>query len=192
MARRIEFIPEEKVAKALEVFWRKGYTGASLADLIKAMKINKSSLYNSFGDKHTLFKETLKAYGKIVEDDYAKALKAGNSALENIDSIIDQIVDISIERENTCLGIKTCFELASQEKDIKELIKAGNDQTTRLIGALIREAQAAGEIKADRDPKAMAHFIFNSFSGLRQSFIIYGDKAIINTMGSELKAYLRN
>ncbi|HMK29171.1 MAG TPA: helix-turn-helix domain-containing protein, partial [Terriglobales bacterium] len=47
---------EKAVDKALEVFWRKGYEGASLSDLTKAMGINRPSLYAAFGDKQTLFR----------------------------------------------------------------------------------------------------------------------------------------
>lgn len=49
MARDKDFIPEEKIAKALDVFWEKGYNATSMQDLVEAMQINRSSLYNSFG-----------------------------------------------------------------------------------------------------------------------------------------------
>ncbi len=191
MARSIEFIPEEKVAKAMNVFWSKGYASTSLSDLTDAMKINKSSLYNSFGDKHTLFKECLKAYGKLTEQDYASAVKKGTTALGKLDSIIDKIVEISTERANSCLGIKTSFELASDDKEINAVIRSGHDKTIGLIKSLIKEAQTDGRIKRERDAETMAHFVFNSFAGLRQSYIIYRNIKLVKRLGAELKAFLR-
>ncbi len=191
MARNIEFIPEEKVSEAMHVFWNKGYTAASLSELTAAMKINKSSLYNSFGNKHTLFKECLKAYGKLVQQDYASAIQKGSNALEKLDNIINKIVEISTERANSCLGVKTSFELASKDKEINAVIKSGNDKTIGLITSLIKEAQINGKIGSNRDAETMAHFVFNSFSGLRQSYIIYGNTKLVKKMGNELKAFLR-
>src|ERR1700738_3561065 len=48
--------------RAVEVFWRKGYEGASLSDLTKAMGINRPSLYAAFGDKESLFRKVLDRY----------------------------------------------------------------------------------------------------------------------------------
>lgn len=175
----------------MNVFWSKGYTAASLSDLTDAMKINKSSLYNSFGDKHTLFKECLKAYGKLVEQDYASAIQKGSNALAKLDNIINKIIEISTERDYSCLGIKTSFELASDDKEINTVIRSGNDKTIRLIKSLIEEAQTDGQIKTERNAETMAHFIFNSFSGLRQSYIIYKNTKLVKKMGNELKAFLR-
>ena len=48
--------------RAVDVFWRKGYEGASLSDLTKAMGINRPSLYAAFGDKEQLFRKVLDRY----------------------------------------------------------------------------------------------------------------------------------
>src|ERR1700730_17340156 len=47
---------------AMQVFWRKGYEGASLSDLTQAMGINRPSLYAAFGDKETLFRKAPERY----------------------------------------------------------------------------------------------------------------------------------
>src|SRR6202795_3561961 len=48
--------------RALQVFWRKGYEGASLSDLTKAVGVNRPSLYAAFGDKEALFRKVLGRY----------------------------------------------------------------------------------------------------------------------------------
>lgn len=191
MARNIEFVPEEKIERAMHVFWCKGYTAASLTDLTKAMQLNKSSLYNSFGDKHTLFKECLKNYSKLAEHDYGSAISKRKSAISNLDKVIDTIVRLSIERPNSCMGVKTAFELASEDKEVQALIKAGNDKTINLIKSLIEQAQSDGDIKSGRDADTMAHFVFNSFAGFRQSYILGNNGKLVRKMGNELKAFMR-
>src|SRR5947207_627592 len=54
MARHKEFDRDETLQKAMEVFWSRGYEAASIGDLVKHMGINRQSLYDTFGDKHTL------------------------------------------------------------------------------------------------------------------------------------------
>ena len=46
----------------MHVFWAKGYEGASLSDLTRAMRINRPSLYAAFGNKEQLFRKVLDRY----------------------------------------------------------------------------------------------------------------------------------
>ncbi|MFD2206465.1 TetR/AcrR family transcriptional regulator [Kiloniella antarctica] len=64
MARPREFDLDRTLEKAMNVFWNKGYEGASLNDLLEEMQIARGSLYKAFGDKRRLFIETLKYYDK--------------------------------------------------------------------------------------------------------------------------------
>jgi len=59
MARPKEFDREEVLQKALYTFWEKGYDATTLPDLLESMGVNRSSFYNTFGDKQTLFREVM-------------------------------------------------------------------------------------------------------------------------------------
>ena len=56
------FDMDKALDAALDLFWRKGYEGTSIADLTKAMGINPPSLYAAFGGKETLFHQALDRY----------------------------------------------------------------------------------------------------------------------------------
>src|ERR1700687_5700303 len=58
------FDSDKALDAAMQVFWRKGYEGASLSDLTDAMGINRPSLYAAFGDKEALFRKALDRYAK--------------------------------------------------------------------------------------------------------------------------------
>src|ERR1700688_4396612 len=62
--RPLSFDPDKALDRALDVFWRKGYEGASLSELTKAMRINRPSLYAAFGDKEKLFRKVLDHYAE--------------------------------------------------------------------------------------------------------------------------------
>ena len=70
------FCLDQALANAMPVFWAKGYEGASLADLTKAMGINPPSLYAAFGSKEGLFRAVLERYEQDRKDDLDKILAA--------------------------------------------------------------------------------------------------------------------
>ena len=64
MPKTESFDRKEVLEQAKEAFWKKGYGSTSMQDLVEATKLNRSSIYNSFGDKFNLFLECLKLYQK--------------------------------------------------------------------------------------------------------------------------------
>src|SRR2546427_6621941 len=62
LGRPRAFDPDVALERAMHVFWAKGYEGASLSDLTRAMRINRPSLYAAFGNKEHLFGKVLDRY----------------------------------------------------------------------------------------------------------------------------------
>src|SRR5271169_5266592 len=58
------FDTDPALDRALQVFWRKGYEGATLPELTKAMGVNRPSLYAAFGSKEELFRKALDRYAE--------------------------------------------------------------------------------------------------------------------------------
>jgi len=58
------FDADRALDRAVHVFWRKGYEGASLSELTRAMGINRPSLYAAFGGKEALFRKVLDRYAE--------------------------------------------------------------------------------------------------------------------------------
>src|SRR4051812_23723464 len=55
---------DEAIERAMHVFWKKGYEGASMSELTESMGINAPSLYAAFGSKEGLFRKVLACYGE--------------------------------------------------------------------------------------------------------------------------------
>src|SRR5438105_141628 len=70
------FDPDAALERAMHVFWAKGYEGASLSNLTRAMRINRPSLYAAFGNKEQLFKKVLDRYMDGPVAYFGKALAA--------------------------------------------------------------------------------------------------------------------
>ena len=74
------FDPDAALERAMHVFWAKGYEGASLSDLTRAMRINRPSLYAAFGNKEQLFRKVLDRYMNGPLAYFGKALAAREGA----------------------------------------------------------------------------------------------------------------
>src|SRR5580704_10656245 len=76
MGRPREFDTEKALDEAMEVFWRRGYEGATIAELTGAMGINPPSLYAAFGSKEGLLKAALDRYSQKRDECMAEILEA--------------------------------------------------------------------------------------------------------------------
>src|SRR5258708_21356603 len=76
LGRPRSFDPDTALDRAMHVFWAKGYEGASLSDLTRAMRINRPSLYAAFGNKEQLFRKVLDRYMDGPLAYFGKALAA--------------------------------------------------------------------------------------------------------------------
>jgi len=60
-----EFEREDAIDKAMELFWEQGYEATGVAELCDRMGVGRQSLYNTFGDKESLFVEALSRYQQV-------------------------------------------------------------------------------------------------------------------------------
>lgn len=185
MARNVEFNEEEAIQKATEVFWKKGYSGASLRDLTDAMKINSSSLYNTIGDKHELFVKCIKHYTEVRMKEFKRRAANAQSPLNAIINFINDAVTVIIDG-NSCMAIKTTFEIAGDDKNIQEILKADNDFTHNFLCSLITKARELGELTGGDDPEMLTDYLISMYTGWYESYIIHQDPIRIRKMGQYL------
>src|SRR6201991_354815 len=96
MGRPREFDADTALDQAMEVFWRHGYEGATIAQLTEAMGINPPSLYACFGNKEGLLKAALDRYTKLREvwmDEVVAAPTARDVAERMLMGIADKQTD---------------------------------------------------------------------------------------------------
>jgi len=186
MARNVEFDEQLAVSRAMDVFWRKGYNGATMRDLTEAMGINSSSLYNTIGDKHELFIRSIKHYTESRMKAALMQLKPIKSPVKAIEKFIQSSVYVITNEPNSCLAIKTTFEVASTDEQVQKIIKADNDFTYKLLFGLVEMAIEKGEMKVSKDAAMLTDYIINHFSGWHEFFIIHKDKNRIQEMAKFL------
>ena len=170
MARHKEFERDEALAAAIRVFSDHGYEGTSTDDLLKAMKISRQSMYDTFGDKRSLYLEALRQYNanslaRIVAD-----LKGDRSALGSIEAaLVAFAARPESEASRCCLGVSAICEFGRADAAVATL----TDEASRILSAslesVIKAGIASGDFAADLDVMAAVHFLGATLSGMKVS-----------------------
>ncbi len=85
MGRPREFDVNEALAAIMDVFWTKGFAGASMRDLVGATGLKKGSLYAAFVDKRAMYHKALAFYDRTRIDSTVRGLKSGGPPITRID-----------------------------------------------------------------------------------------------------------
>jgi TetR/AcrR family transcriptional regulator, transcriptional repressor for nem operon len=181
MARTVEFDEDVAVRRAMEVFWEKGYKGASLRDLTEAMQINPSSLYNTIGDKQELFVRCVVRYTDDRKEYIARHTLSSASPLEVIKAFIDDAVTNIVTGERSCLAIKAAFEVAAVDERVKAILRDDEIAMYRFLCSILAKAMKKGEIRKE-DPELLADYLLSAYTGWHESFILHRDARKIQRM----------
>jgi TetR/AcrR family transcriptional repressor of nem operon len=155
IGRPTEFDREEALEKSMELFWKNGYEATSLAELIEEMGIGRQSLYNTFGDKHSLFIEAAKHYTNSNGQHLINTLQSPGSPVGNIRKALEQVVDFLTSGEcRGCLVTNSIVELAPHDDEVRKLVTANVNRVEKTIKTTLDRAVEEGEISAKADTKA--------------------------------------
>ncbi len=189
MARYQEFNTQEALGKAMNVFWDKGYKGASLHTLLTEMGIGKGSFYATFGSKHELFLDVLKLYGRkqaMVRE--VADIMAALPARKAIEWVLVRVMDRTIEDKRCCLFGKTALEFWRTDEQINKEVEGGAKQVEEAFRQVIIRGQRNLEIASDKDPDSLAQFFTSTFYGLQVMGCANPNrKSLENTISSALK-----
>jgi len=162
-----QFCTEAALAAALEVFWRKGFEGASLSDLTEAMGITRPSLYAAFGNKEDLFRKALDLYEREKLAFMRDALEAPTAK-----GVAETILRRSLEMQTRAEGPKGCLNVIStvvagaDAACVREELLARRATSEAALIERFETAAAAGDLPADLDPKALVRYLMAVVQGL--------------------------
>jgi AcrR family transcriptional regulator len=152
---------------ALDVFWRKGYEGASLSALTKAMGINRPSLYAAFGDKEALFRRVLNRYvdGPSAFVQAALGEKAARSAVERM---LREAVKTQTARGNPrgCLLVQGALACGEESEPIRRELIARRRKGEALLRQRLERAKKDGELERRVDTAVLARFYSTVLYGM--------------------------
>lgn len=163
-----EFDPEEALSAALQVFWTKGYEGASLVDLTEAMGITKPSLYACFGNKESLFHKALDLYERDKLSYMRNALEAptARGVAERLLRGALQIQTGNGADMRACLGVISMVACTSQAESIKADVVARQLSSSNALVERLERARTEGDLPPGVEPAALASYLTAIMQGM--------------------------
>ena len=154
---------------AMQLFWAKGYEATSLSNLLAAMGISKSSFYQTFESKHTLFEQCLNQYRDIIVSSMSKGLA---NAPTSMAFIRHALVDIANDTNDPlgrrgCLIMNTASEFSQRDSSIARCVEAGIQATKDIFLQAVKAAQADGDISSNTRADILADYLVTVVSGLK-------------------------
>jgi TetR/AcrR family transcriptional repressor of nem operon len=177
MARTKEFDPNKALAKAMAVFWRLGYENTSTELLMKEMGIAKQSLYDTFGDKRSLYLKALAYYREETNRNGRQLLQSEPSVRRGFAKLLFGISSETREQhERGCLLLSANLERDTGDAEIARLLRENQAEVQGIFVEALRRAQSAGELPDGQDPVALARFFMVTIQGMRSMARLKSDR----------------
>lgn len=180
MARTKDFNEEEVLEKALAIFWQRGYNGTSMQELVDGLGISRSSMYDTYTDKYTLFVKSLERYREKTAGETMHLISEGSSVKAGIKKMLQSVVNESVcdKSPRGCFIVNTCVESAPHDKAIAKIVQQNMQDAEEVFYLAIKKGQESGEIADRNDARALARFIINTINGIRVTAKAGTDKKV--------------
>lgn len=152
-----EFDRTDALNKAMNVFWRQGYTATSMSDLYAAMGIKSPSLYAAFGSKEDLYDEVLQHYEQCIAPLIWGRLAEETSPKAAVAQWLERSAQI-LTRDDLPRGcMVTLSAVGSEGNDrLGSRVRQLRARSTEMLKAQLQQALAQGELPATTDIDALA------------------------------------
>lgn len=169
MSRTKQFDPQAVVDQAIAVFTAKGYHGTSAQDLVDALGLSRSSLYDTFGDKHGLFLRALQQYDQQSARAFDDLLAQSADLPATLRQFFDQLIHYSVAHgtQGGCLMTNSATDVDALSAAAGQLVQAGARSIEEVLAAAIDRAQQAGTIGHQHKARALARSLHATIIGLR-------------------------
>lgn len=167
LGRPRAFDTEAALEKALEVFWRKGYDGTSLADLTEAMGINKPSLYAAFGNKEQLFLKTIELYESRPCSFFMPALEKPTAYEVAEHMLFGAAVNMTDQtKPQGCVVIQGALSCSEAAASVKEALIQRRLEGEQKLRARFERAKQEGDLADHIDAATLARYLGTVLQGM--------------------------
>jgi TetR/AcrR family transcriptional repressor of nem operon len=166
MARPRKFDPQEALEKVTDVFWRKGFEGASMQEIEAATGLNKQSLYRLFPDKRAMYLAALQKYEEQEGEPLRAMLSGPGGASERFKRVFDNLVASAARGDRRgCFLCNAATDQAQLDPATQGFVSAAVKRFERMFREALR---VSAPYNRDREAtKAKAAALLSAYFGLR-------------------------
>ncbi len=151
----------------MDLFWSRGYEATGMSALCDQMGLGRQSVYNTFGDKESLFAEALTHYGRTMLRPMIEMLDAPGSGLANVEAVLEMWSERAQGHSSDgCMMANSIAEFGMKEPKISAALASMLADMEAAFYRALRRAERDGELPAGRDPRALARLMTTVGQGL--------------------------
>ena len=151
MARPKSFDRDQALDRAVDVFWSQGYQATSMSDLRAAIGIGRQSLYDTFGDKRSLYLAALARYEDVILGQVRERLAAPGSPLRGIRRALAFYEEHNTSEAATgCLLVNSFAEFGCSDPEVHAALAETGQRFEAAWREAFERAVEAGELSGPR------------------------------------------
>lgn len=162
------FDKDTALKRAMEVFWVRGYEGASMTDLTSAMGIASPSLYAAFGSKEELFRQALQYYAATEGGEIWSGVTQAKTAYEAVACYLLETARVFTRRNKPpgCLIVLSALHLGEHSDTVRRELIDSREQNVEGLKQRLQQGVVAGEISPTADLAAIARYYVTVQQGM--------------------------
>ncbi len=167
LGRPREFDEDEALAKIMNVFWAKGFEGASMSDLVSATGLRKGSLYAAFGDKRAIYRKALALYDRTAIDRAVRLLAGPAAPEKRISEFLQSAIDaVAVQKDRRgCFLCNASVDQAVLDPETEHAVKGSFRRLGRALEEVLSELAVTSTDDTQRH--ADAQNLLTVYFGLR-------------------------
>ncbi|MCW3465879.1 TetR/AcrR family transcriptional regulator [Chitinophaga nivalis] len=179
--RPVIYNNKEVIEKAQQVFWTKGFTAASLEEVLVAMGMGSGSFYNAFkGGKKELFSKAIQQRREAFQA-FKAELQQSEAPVELIKDFFRSIAKADQQTHlQGCLIVNTVVEMACLDEDLEKEAVTILKEVEALFTATIAQAQKKGTLKNQTDPVILGRYLITFWNGLNITRRMYPNRKVLS------------
>jgi AcrR family transcriptional regulator len=168
IGRPREFDRDAALDVAMRLFWQKGFSTTSMADLCSAMGIRSPSLYAAFGSKEALYLEAIDRYVRTIGPSVWGKLAEGATARAGVEKLLLAATESLPKSETVPAGCMAMLAAVSEEwpDAITEVVQKVRLESLELLRSRLNAAVADGELPPSTDTHRLSRFYLGVFQGM--------------------------
>ncbi len=166
---RIKLFDEKEVlTKAMNLFWKQGYSATSVQDLVSHLGINRASLYDTFGDKEKLFKKSFELYRKQSIDKVSELFEGQTNVKEGFSILFSGAINEALldKDRKGCFAVNNATELVPNNESCLDILSRNKENFEHLFYEYLKKGQKKGQLKECENLKSLASFLYVIYNGI--------------------------